>query len=338
MKRKIERLILSGGGMKGISYIGVFKYIDELKKKNKNTINSLKSNEVKNKEDVLKEDEMQSKDNNLTKDVLKEDVLKEDEIQSVVEFNIKEICCVSVGSIVGFLYILGYTYDEFYDEIISTDLNDVKNFKIKSFFTKYGIDNGKKVTDWIIKMIVKKGYSKNMTLRDIWNIFGVNFRVVVSNLNKYEQEIFDYKTNPNLKVIKAIRMAICIPFLFSVEKYRNFVYVDGGLINNFPIKMYGDNLETLLGINIVTKKELDYDVIHEQIDNFNDYLFHVMTCLVVQREKEITLSELYKEHIIYVKTGSITKTIDFCLKEEDKQRLIDIGYETTRDYFERRNQ
>lgn len=292
MKKKVECIILSGGGMKGISYIGVFKYIDELKKKN---------------------------------------LELEDDI--ITKFDIKEMCCVSVGSIVGLLYILGYTYEEFYDEIIDKDLTEMKNFKVRNFFTKYGLDNGKNVTDWIIKLIVKKGYSKDMTLRDIWNIFGVEFRIVVSNLNKYKQEIFDYKKNPNLKVVKAIKMAVCIPFIFSVEKYQDTVYVDGALINNFPIKMYDDKLDTLLGINIVTKVETDYEEMNEQIENFNDYLFHVMTCFIVQRQKEITLSHLYKNHTIYVKVDDIAHTIDFSLQREDRQRLIDIGYESAQNYF-----
>ena len=33
MKRTIKQLILSGGGVKGIAYIGAFKYIDELRQK-----------------------------------------------------------------------------------------------------------------------------------------------------------------------------------------------------------------------------------------------------------------------------------------------------------------
>ena len=48
MKKIVNTLILSGGGVKGISYIGALKYLDELKTKeleldrNKNEVSNLK--------------------------------------------------------------------------------------------------------------------------------------------------------------------------------------------------------------------------------------------------------------------------------------------------------
>ena len=99
MKKIINTLILSGGGVKGIAYIGALKYLDELK----------------------------------TKEDLK------------VDINIQEILGVSVGSIVGLLYILGYTYDELVDEIVSKNLSDLKQFRIKNFLQIYGFDYWKRI-------------------------------------------------------------------------------------------------------------------------------------------------------------------------------------------------
>ena len=189
MKKIINTLILSGGGVKGIAYIGALKYLDELK----------------------------------TKEDLK------------VDINIQEILGVSVGSIVGLLYILGYTYDELVDEIVSKNLSDLKQFRIKNFLQRYGFDSGIRIVNWIETLIIGKGYSKDITFADIYTNFGINFRVVATNLNKYKTEVFDKNSSPSLRVIRAIRMSIGIPLVFTVTKYRSDCYVDGGLINNYPI-------------------------------------------------------------------------------------------------------
>ena len=228
MKKVINTLVMSGGGLKGIAYIGVFKFLDELKQNPEYTI------------------------------------------------DIKEICSVSIGTITSLLYILGYTCQEFYNEIINKDLHDLRNIKLRTFLSKYGLDTGKTIIKWVSDLIVKKGFSKDLTFNELFTLTGVNYRIVSCNLNKYKNEIFDYKNSPNLKVLKAIRMAISIPLVFSIEKYNDDIYVDGAIINNFPIDIYSENLENVLGIKL-SSGDRDLEQKHETIDTFDSYIFHVMS-------------------------------------------------------------
>lgn len=286
MKKIINTLILSGGGVKGIAYIGALKYLDELK----------------------------------TKEDLK------------VDINIQEILGVSVGSIVGLLYILGYTYDELVDEIVSKNLSDLKQFRIKNFLQRYGFDSGIRIVNWIETLIIGKGYSKDITFADIYTNFGINFRVVATNLNKYKTEVFDKNSSPSLRVIRAIRMSIGIPLVFTVTKYRSDCYVDGGLINNYPIKEYDSKLDNVLGLKLVTRGE--FHQIDESIDSFYTYLGSLITCYMVQKERETTLSYKYRDHTVGIETQSVTSSINFSLNEERKRNLIDIGYRAAKEYFE----
>jgi NTE family protein len=285
MKKIINTLILSGGGVKGISYIGALKYLDELKKVEE------------------------------------------------YDINIKEILGVSVGSIIGLLYILGYTYDELVEEIISKNLSDLKELRIKNFLQRYGFDSGIKIINWIETLIIRKGYSKDITFSDIYANFGVNFRVVATNLNKYKTVAFDKAVSPLLRVTRAIRMSIGIPLVFTVTKYRGECYVDGGLINNYPIKEYHGKLDNVLGLKLVTRGE--FHEMDEPIDSFYNYLRNLITCYMVQKERETTLSYKYRDHSIGIEAQSITNTINFSLNEEQKRNLIDIGYAAAKDYFEK---
>jgi NTE family protein len=284
-RRTIKKIIFSGGGVKGISYIGVIKCLDELR----------------NSGDVI--------------------------------FDINEVCCVSIGSFVGLLYVLGYTYTELYDEIMSVNINDMKDFKIKNFVTKYGLDNGKTFTRWIERLIIKRGFSKDITLKQIWNKLGVNFRIVVANINKYKLEIFDYRTNPNLKVTKAIRMSTSIPFVFCAEKYNGCIYVDGGILNNYPIEMYSDNLDNVLGCKLMTRGEIEGDTNIESIDSLDSYISQVMGCFFAYKERHTTLAYRYLQHTICIDAFKITSPVNFELTDDEKIRLIEMGYKSTFDYF-----
>ena len=69
------------------------------------------------------------------------------------------------------------------------------------------MDNGNKIIDWLTELLVKKGFSKDTTMRELWLKTRINFRVVAADINTYSMVIFDYKSTPNLKVLKAIRMS-----------------------------------------------------------------------------------------------------------------------------------
>lgn len=297
-KKKITTLVMSGGGVKGIAYIGILRYLDEIKNARI---------ECESKTDF------------------------DENTCTIPKFDIKEIRSVSAGSIVGLLYILGYTYNELFDEIVSKDLSDLKELRIKNLLQHYGFDSGKKIINWIETLMINKGYSKDLTFADIHNKFGINFGIVATNLNKYKTVVFDYISSPGLRVTRAIRMSIGVPFIFTVTKYRDECYVDGGLINNFPIKEYDDKLDNVLGLKLVTRGE--FHQMDESIDSFYNYISNLITCYMVQKERETTLSYKYRDHTIGVEAQNVTSSINFGLTNDDKKKLIELGYSAAKNYF-----
>lgn len=295
MKREINTLIFSGGGVKGIAYIGVLRYLNEICERRKN-------------EDIDKD--------------------------SIPNIDIHTVCGVSIGSIVGLLYILGYNCDELTEELNNINLHSLKKMKIRNFINEYGFDNGNKVINWIETLIVKKGYSKNITFKQLYTIKNINLQILASNINKYTYTMFDSINTPDLLIKDAIRMSISVPFLFTIKSYNGDIHVDGGLINNYPIKLFKDNLENVLGLKLVTKGEFESHNIDVKIDNFESYIYNVMKCFMVQKEKETTLSYIYKDHTICIETEHVTNLLNFGLTDEEKNKLINIGYESASKYFE----
>jgi len=302
MKKEINTLLCSGGGTRTFAFIGILKKIEELQ-------NGKKENPKSNYPII----------------------------------NIKTIAGVSAGAMLSLIYIMGYSSKEMEDEIVHKKLDQLKDIRFMNFLNKYGLDSGNNLMLWIESLMKKKGFNVDITFKDLYIKTKIDFQVYAANLNKYSFTEFNYKNSPLLKVIDGIRMSISIPFMFTINKYNitkgilddknGDIHVDGGLITNYPIHLFKESLDTLLGIKLISNGEIDEHNVNEKIEDVESYIYHVLACFMVQRERKITMDKSYKDHTIFIDTQGITQTVNFGLSPLDKKKLIDIGYKTACLYF-----
>lgn len=262
-------LILSGGGIKGIAFIGALKVLH---------------------------------DNKLL-----------DYITTYVG--------TSVGTIIILLYMIGYTPDELYDFIKCFDIGKLKCIDPLLFFNKYGLDDGTRIEKTLKKFITCKNLSPNITFKEFYQITCKKFVTTTVNLNDMMPVYMSYETHPELPILTAIRMSISIPFLFTPVIYNNNYFVDGGCIDNFPIHMYKDKINDVLGICLI---EIGSD--KTNIKNLEDYVGMVIKCII----SGITFNSVkdFKNNIIQIEVPQ-TSAINFDVSEETKIKLFELGYNTT---------
>ena len=151
--------------------------------------------------------------------------------------HIKNYYGTSVGSVIAYLLILGYNPTQILLNIISQKLVD--NFKKINIIN---LTNGNGGFDWtsidefLLEMTLSK-CEQPLTFEDIWKMYGVNFVCCTYNISQREVEYFSYKTHPKLLCTSAIRMSCNLPLFFPRYRYNNDYYVDGGIIDNFPISL-----------------------------------------------------------------------------------------------------
>lgn len=254
-------LVLSGGGAKGAAHIGVLKYIEE------------------------------------------------------VGLPIDYIAGTSMGSVVGGLYALGYSSDEILDIISNVDWNrlmsnnvdrkkisyrkkcesitqlidipfymriDEEDIQSKSFRNSLpeGIVSGDNIINLFNSLSV--GYSDSIAFDEL----PIPFICVATNLINGEADVLDKGM-----FTKSLRASMAIPILFDPIKIGDVLYVDGGLVSNFPVEQCRamgadyiigvsmspgleqgpDNLTSIISQvkqlkEIITDK--DYDKYHESCDIF----------------------------------------------------------------------
>tara|TARA_B110000495_G_C22932976_1_gene545504 strand:+ start:59 stop:952 length:894 start_codon:yes stop_codon:yes gene_type:complete len=100
--------------------------------------------------------------------------------------------------------------------------------------------------------LITEDFNENITLRDLFNITKKKLTIVGCCLNNMETIFYNYELTPDMKVLDAIRITFSIPFIFKPVLIDGKYYVDGGITNNYPIELF-DSKESI-GLVSVNKK------------------------------------------------------------------------------------
>jgi NTE family protein len=157
---------------------------------------------------------------------------------------IRRIAGVSAGSIVAGLIGLGFKGSEI-EEIVKNmkfgDFADNSWGIVRDFYrllTKFGWNKGEVFLAWYGDLIRKKYGNADFTLLEAYHATGIDLTVNATCLETQTARAFNYASDPNLPVRMAVRMSISIPVFFTAVEYQGHTYVDGGVVDNYPIWMF----------------------------------------------------------------------------------------------------
>ncbi|HDO30326.1 MAG TPA: patatin, partial [Desulfobacteraceae bacterium] len=199
------------------------------------------------------------------------EVLAEREIIS----GIKKIGGTSAGAINAILLGLGFTSKETKDILWSLDFNDFMDDSwgivrdTERLIDEFGWYKGDYFRDWIGKLIKEKTGNSESTFADIEAMKDKrNFKSLYfmgTNLSTSFSEVFSAEHTPRICVADAVRISMSIPLFFAAKRsVRGDVYIDGGVLANYPVKLF-DRKKYLSSKNYTETKY--YKAINSQIAN-----------------------------------------------------------------------
>jgi NTE family protein len=275
---------------------------------------------------------------------------------------IKRVVGVSAGSIVAGLIALGLKGDKI--ECIVRNMN-FGNFADNSIgfsldiyrlITQFGWNKGDVFLKWYGDIIASRFGHPDATLQDVYNETGIEFCVLATCLESEEGKMFSYKSDPNLSFRKAVRMSISIPGFFVPVIHEGCTYVDGGVVNNYPIWYFqeeGCGIEKTLGFRLVgnphpvrritcttlSTQRSYWQWVKEKfisprggISNIKDYVSSIVStmCRTIERSE---IREGYWERTVQIDTD-ILGSLDFTPPRELVQKVIENGEKALRDYLD----
>lgn len=303
-----RHLVLSGGGTRGATYVGCFKCL---------------------------------------KDTFGIDYgLRTHELKTIV--------ATSIGSVFGLMLVCGLSIEEIEDIVRSFQFSETVDFNF-DFWSGLSLSDGtafRKVLSGYIQrlctacegltcdddseeVISCEQQAENMTLKKLYEKTKIDFICTSASVEHQTARYFRYKTDPNMKVVDAVFASCCVPFVYRALEYNSEHFLDGGLVNNFPMNVLdaGDyDPSEVLGIRLLGS-----------LDNSNlssNYFRYIIRVFIVSeaainRIMYDVLREPYKNVTITIEDEKSRNPQDFLSCEKsDIDEYIKLGYTSMKTFIE----
>ena len=221
----------------------------------------------------------------------------------------------SVGALFAALISSGYTSTEIYQEIESIDIDTL--LKKNTFFTalkNIGANSIENLENKLEELLKRKNIK---TFGDLKVANDYLLKVAVTDYSKKKKLILpcDYKLlgyNPDDQLVsKAVCMSCSVPLLYSVYKYKNSLFADGGLVDKLPVSALTN----------------EYPILVFKISNDK-------RC--IESLKGFTDDELRKKGIYVIKIDTLgINSLNFKKGLEMRKTLYKNGYNAMKNYYEK---
>ena len=119
----------------------------------------------------------------------------------------------------------------------SSALSDAKNKldSVLKLYNNHGLYGLKEFTETLRPALQGKDIPVNITFQEFYARTGIELHFTVTELNKFQSIDFSHKTHPTHSVVEACYMSCCYPFGFTPIYRDGCCYIDGGIINDYPV-------------------------------------------------------------------------------------------------------
>lgn len=244
--------------------------------------------------------------------------------------NIKTYVGTSIGSIICYLLIIGYTPVEIIVYLCTHNklFEKIKVMDISAGCRGDGATSFLHIIEYLENMTTDK-IGKILTMKDIPKLFNKQFICTTFNVSKNITEYLSAETNPDLPCLSALRMSANIPFMFENYKYGDSFYVDGGICDNFPLGVAESSGDNVLGIVIVLPKDIEIDPNFYPQKNLLSYSLRLLTVSLEETTNLRIKNKKESTHIITLTAPNHYNSIKFSIDSKSKLDMFSQGYNQT---------
>lgn len=251
--------------------------------------------------------------------------------------NIKRVAGTSAGAITALALCIGYDYKDMKLLMQSTDF---KKFQDETNYLKithdYGLYKGNFLLTWIKEIIRVKNIDAELSFKDLHEMDTYELKVFATNINTTNFQEFSFNKTPDVKIAEAVRASMSIPFFFNAWQFPNgefnkHIFIDGGVLNNYPIFAF-ENLEKTLGLYINTEDK-DDDLEFNEITKFIKRLFKAV---VKGQDVEVFRTQKIKDQTIFLDNLQISTT-HFEITDEEKEDLYTSAKEMVTNFLKNKH-
>jgi predicted patatin/cPLA2 family phospholipase len=233
----------------------------------------------------------------------------------------------SSGSIMCYLYCIGYTSVEILRYIIANQITEkMSSINLVSMMEGFGALSFSVIQEHLEKMTINKiGYYP--TMKNIKDRMGKTLIFSTYNFSTKETEYLSYETYPDLPCITACRMSANYPMIFEKYRYGDSFYIDGGISDNFPIEQA--EIRGLKALCFLLKQPSGESEKTEL--NMLEYLYQLMRIPISRIMEMKKCPENCK--VVNISSGDF-KPFDMSITSSSKLNMFSQGYNQCKNQLE----
>jgi predicted acylesterase/phospholipase RssA len=242
----------------------------------------------------------------------------------------------SIGSFIGVIISLGYEWDWLDDYFIKRPWNKVISVDAMAFIEAYnqkGVFGEKIIKDILSPLLSAKDLKTSITLKELYDFNGIDIHMYTTNINSNNINKIDisHTTHPNLELLKALHMSMAYPFIFKPICDEGNCFIDGGLLNNYPlndcVEQTKCNTDEIMAFkNIWTSSNINNSTITQE-STLIDFLIVLMKKMQCEINRENTQEEeiKYTVNCLIKDLEGIPAWINAFSSEEMRLKYIEYG-------------
>lgn len=169
--------------------------------------------------------------------------------------HIKGYYGVSIGAVICVLLLLGYSPLEVMAQICVHKIPQKISVIDKNVIERKSLFDPKHFLE-IFEEMIRSRVDTIPTLSEFFQKTQKDLYITTTCLaSPYEPVYLHHSTHPDLSLSKAVHMSMSIPFAFGYAEYEGKKYVDGGLLDNFPILYASERAKRPFGICLSNRTE-----------------------------------------------------------------------------------
>lgn len=257
--------------------------------------------------------------------------------------DIESIYATSVGTIIGVFLMLKYDWLTLNKYIIERPWKDafpISGENILNTFYKKGIFD-QRFFEIILKPLLEAlDLSLEITLKEFYDYCKIDFYLYTFELNNYVTEELNYKTHPDLPLLKAVAMSCALPYVFSPICFDNKCYIDGALMAQYPLNYCLKNVNTveeILSINVdnISSDKTIIDNESSIIDYFSKMIIKTVNFIIESNVNSIQSIPFEIKCKTAPSMYSLQVINEIIMKQELRKEVIAEGYDEANIFLEK---
>ena len=257
--------------------------------------------------------------------------------------NIKSMYGCSIGAYFAIVLSLNYEWswlDDYYIRRPWEKLVKITGNDFMQIFTEKGLVGEQVIRESLAPLFIAKDLAVNITLAELYAYNGIDVHMYSVNINTDTLTKVDisHTTHPTLPVVRALWMSMAFPFLIKPVCTGADCFIDGGLLNNFPLQDCLDQnadcgeggCEILAFKNVCLNKP---SAIISAESSFIDFFVSCITKLTLAVDTEHLQPVLPNVVNCYVDNGNYSTWLDAISTQEARQKLVENGEAFAADFL-----